>query len=244
MKVERASLSDQVKDILITRIIEGKYKAGERLIELAVAKDLGVSQAPVREAFQQLVAMRFLETEPHKGTRVREISDREMGESTVVRGYLEEAAARTAAYELKHKVESLRGEVQAMKDALEKNNFLAVTKHNVNFHRMIVHASGNQVLIDVWESLAFEAKSLLCAQKAAHSVMLKGIQSCEPILEAFAKGDGERAGRLLRLQTEECGEVQQTATQRLSVAELQQALLEARGAVKPAGVRDISSQNS
>lgn len=229
MKVERTSLADQVKEILITRIIDGKYKSGERLIELAVAKDLGVSQAPVREAFQQLVAMRFLETEPHKGTRVREISDREMGESTIVRGYLEEAAARTATYEVKNKLEALRAEVQAMKDALEKNNFLAVAKHNVNFHRMIVHASGNRVLIDVWESLAFEAKSRICAQKAAHSVMLKGIQSCEPILEAFAKGDGERAGRLLRMQTEECGVVQQTATQRLSVGDLQKALAEAKG---------------
>lgn len=223
MKVERTSLSDQVREILINRIVDGKYKSGERLIELTVAKDLGVSQAPVREAFQQLVAMRFLETEPHKGTRVREISDQEMGESTMVRGYLEEAAARFAANALKGKLDVLRGEVQAMHEALEKGNLLAVAKHNVNFHRTIVHASGNKVLIDVWESLAFEAKSRLCAQRAAHSV-LSGIKSCEPIIAAFERGDGEAAGKLLRLQTEQCGDAQKTASLRLSTDEVQKAL--------------------
>lgn len=228
MKLERSSLADQVREILITRIIEGKYKAGDRLIELAVAKDLGVSQAPVREAFQQLVAMRFLETEPHKGTRVREISDREMGESTIVRGYLEEAAAREAAKHLKSKIAELRTEHEAMATALEKENFLAVAKHNVNFHRMIVHACGNQVLIDVWESLAFEAKSRICAQRAAHAVMLKGVKSCEPIIEAFARGDGETAGRLLRQQTNECGDVQRTSTERLSAADFRKALAQAQ----------------
>ncbi|MCW8129156.1 MAG: GntR family transcriptional regulator [Planctomycetota bacterium] len=230
LKVERASLAEQVKEILINRIIEGKYKGGERLIELAVAKDLGVSQAPVREAFQQLVAMRILESEPHKGTRVREITDCEMGESTMVRGYLEEAAARHAVHALKDKLDDLRAEVQGMLDALEKGNFVAVAKHNVNFHRAIVHASGNQVLISVWESLAFEAKSRLCAQKAAYSVMLNGVKSCEPIIEAFSRGDGETAGRLLRLQTEKCGDVQKTATQRLTPADLHKAL----AAYKPA----------
>jgi len=229
MKLERQSLADQVREILITRIIEGKYKGGERLIELTVAKDLGVSQAPVREAFQQLVAMRFLETQPHKGTRVREISDQEMGESTIVRGYLEEAAARHAAPTMKNKIAELRAEYQAMSDALAKENFLSVAKHNVNFRRMIVHACGNKVLIDVWESLAFEVKSRICAQRAAHAVMLKGVRSCEPIIEAFARGDGETAGRLLRQQTEECGDVQKTSTERLSASDFRKALAEARG---------------
>src|SRR5438046_10617327 len=96
MKVQKNSLATQVKDALLDRILKGQYKPGDRWVGLTVAKDLGVSQAPVREAFQILEAMRFVESQPHRGTRVREISDREMSESTVVRGVLEEAAARTA----------------------------------------------------------------------------------------------------------------------------------------------------
>jgi DNA-binding GntR family transcriptional regulator len=224
MKVQKQSLADQVKEVLLDRIIKGRYKAGDRLVELVIAKELEVSQAPVREAFQRLEAMRFVESRPNRGTFVREISDREMGESTTVRGFLEEAAARKAADVLKTRVNELRAEVKGMSEALQQGDFDEVAKHNVNFHRMIVHASGNQVLIDVWESLAFEAKSRLCAQMAGHSVMMTGIKSCEPIVEAFARGDGETAGRLLRLQTEECGTMQATARTRISPDDLKKAL--------------------
>lgn len=224
MKVQKQSLADQVKDVLLDRIIKGRYKPGDRLVELTIAKELEVSQAPVREAFQRLEAMRFVESRPNRGTFVREIPDREMGESTIVRGVLEEAAARKAASVLKERIDELRAELKAMTDALNKNDYEGVMRHNVNFHRMIVHASDNQVLIDVWESLAFEAKSRLCAEKAAPSVMLKGVKSSEPIVEAFARGDGETAGRLLRLQTEQCGLAQATASIRVTPEELKKAL--------------------
>jgi DNA-binding GntR family transcriptional regulator len=92
---------------------------------------------------------------------------------------------------------------------------------------MIVQACKNTVLIETWESLAFEEKSRLCARKAAHSMMLRGAQSCEPIIEAFEQGDGALAGRLLREQTERCGELQATASIRISAAEFQKALAEA-----------------
>lgn len=224
MKVQKQSLADQVKDVLLERIIKGRYKPGDRLVELSIAKELEVSQAPVREAFQRLEAMRFVESRPNRGTFVREISDREMGESTIVRGVLEEAAARKAANVLKGRIDELRAEVKGMNDALSAGDFDGVARHNVNFHRMIVHASDNLVLIEAWESLAFEAKSRLCAQRAAHAVMIKGVNTCEPIVEAFARGDGETAGRLLRLQTEECGVAQATASIRVTPEDLKKAL--------------------
>src|SRR2546426_564614 len=95
--MNRLSLSDQVKEALLERIIKGQYKPGERLVELSIAKEFETSQVTVREAFSKLEALTVLESKPHRGTFVREISDQEMGESTMVRGVLEEAAARTAA---------------------------------------------------------------------------------------------------------------------------------------------------
>jgi DNA-binding GntR family transcriptional regulator len=228
MKCQKDSLATQVKEALLDRILKGRYAPGDRLIELTIAKELGVSQAPVREAFQILEAMRFVESQPNRGTRVREISDQEMSESTIVRGVLEEAAARTCVTGLKDKIDELRAEVQGMMTALESNDLDGVAKHNVGFHRMIVHACGNAVLIETWESLAFEAKSRICARKGAHAVILKGIQSCEPIIEAFARGDGVLAGRLLREQTERCGQVQATASTRIPLGDFQKALAEAQ----------------
>src|SRR6266478_1612265 len=117
MKVKKESLANQVKDVLLERILKGKYKPGDRLVELTIANDLGVSQAPVREAFQILEAMRFVESQPNRGTRVRDICDREMSESTVVRGILEEGAARMCIGEIKHRIDDLRAEVKGMLSA-------------------------------------------------------------------------------------------------------------------------------
>lgn len=224
MKMNRLSLSDQVKEALLERIIKGRYKPGERLVELAIAKEFETSQVTVREAFSKLEAMTVLESKPHRGSFVREITDQEMGESTMVRGVLEEAAARKAEHVLKQRVAELRSEVKAMMDAFDQGDLDGVAQHNVNFHRMIVHAAENTVLTKVWESLAFEAKSRICAQRAAQTVMLMGIKSCEPIVDAFARGDGENAGRLLRQQTEKCGIAQATASTRITPGDVQKAL--------------------
>jgi DNA-binding GntR family transcriptional regulator len=225
MKVNRVSLSDQVKEAILERIVKGRYKPGDRLVELAIAKEFETSQVTVREAFSKLEAMTFLESKPHRGTFVREISDQEMGESTMVRGVLEETAAVNGAKVLRGRVTELRAEVKGMLDAFERKDLDGVAQHNVNFHRMIVHASENAVLIKVWESLAFEVKSRLCAHRAAQAVVLMGIKSCGPIVDAFERGDGAAAGRLLRKQTEECGAAQVTG--KISSKDIRQALAEA-----------------
>src|SRR5438034_10517560 len=129
MKIERTCLADKVREIILSYIAEGKFQSGERLVELNVAKELGVSQAPVREAFQQLVAMKVLESQPHKGTRVREVTQQEMIESTVVRGILEQAAAEMAAPQLKDSIEKLETENNAIKAYLDANDPGGISAH-------------------------------------------------------------------------------------------------------------------
>lgn len=80
--------------ILLDRILDGTYKPGERLIELQIANELNTSQSPVREALRYLEALRVVETETYKGTRVRSISPRELQESSQIRAALEELGAQ------------------------------------------------------------------------------------------------------------------------------------------------------
>src|SRR4051794_7292835 len=69
--VNRAVLRDQIKDVLMQRIVEGYYEPGERVVELRIAEEFGVSQAPVREALRELEILRLVESEPFRGARVR-----------------------------------------------------------------------------------------------------------------------------------------------------------------------------
>ena len=59
MQVQRQSVPDQVRRTLTERILAGQYQPGERLVELQIARELGVSQGSVREAFRELEAARL-----------------------------------------------------------------------------------------------------------------------------------------------------------------------------------------
>jgi DNA-binding GntR family transcriptional regulator len=208
MKLQKNTLSCQVKELLLDRILKGKYKPGEALVELTIAKELGVSQAPVREAFQALESMRFVETGANRRTRVRQITNKELSEGTLVRGILEESAAQVAAPYLKEHIAELQAEVDGMSKAYQAADHDALIAHAVQFHRVIVTACGNAVLLDVWESLAYEAKSRIYARKIAHEMFAIGITVHQEILDAFKSGDAALACRLVRNQAERSAKFQ------------------------------------
>src|SRR5215210_5808452 len=114
MAVSRVMLRDQIKDVLIQRILDGVYAPGERIVEIRVAEELGVSQAPVREALRELEILRLVVSEPFRGARVRGVRPEEIAEIYPVRAALEEVAARAAAPRLAGRVEPLDAQIQAM----------------------------------------------------------------------------------------------------------------------------------
>jgi DNA-binding GntR family transcriptional regulator len=95
--IARTVLREQIKDLVLERIVSGHYAPGERLVETRLAREFGTSQAPVREALRSLELLRFVESEPFRGARVREVSVAELIEVYPVRSALEEVAAREAA---------------------------------------------------------------------------------------------------------------------------------------------------
>lgn len=206
MNVNRTSLRTQIKEILLARILNGEYKPGDRLVELQIAQEFNTSQSPVRESLRELEALGFVESEPYRGTRVREVTKAELTEIYPVRAALEEVAARAAAQRLAGKVEALAAELAAMHQAAEKGDLYEQVQHDVEFHWLIVEASGNRVLQDVWRSLRIEARTLISALKAdigGHEIA----EMHRPVLEALAEGNAEKAGVLLRKHVEYFGEL-------------------------------------
>src|SRR3954466_9889059 len=112
--VSRTVLREQVRELLLQRILSHEYAPGARLVETRIAQELGVSQAPVREALRELETLRFVESSPFKGAWVREISDTELAEVYPIRAALEDVAARAAAVRLDGDVSALEREIAAM----------------------------------------------------------------------------------------------------------------------------------
>ena len=93
MVVKRQSLREQVRDALLRDIISGAYQPGERLVEMKIARDLGTSQAIVREALRELDALGFVVSGQNRGTFVADLWKRGLDEIYAVRGGLEELAS-------------------------------------------------------------------------------------------------------------------------------------------------------
>ena len=203
--VSRVVLREQVKELILQRILTGDYAPGDRLVETRIAQELGTSQAPVREALRDLELLRFVESAPFKGSRVREVSDDELLEIYPVRAALEELAAREAAVKLDGKVDELEAELAAMHRAADAGDLHEQVLHDVEFHRRIVEAAGNAILLDVWKFLRIESRTIVTALRTG----MDGHEIAErhrPVLDALRDRDPDRAGSALRRHLEDYGE--------------------------------------
>ncbi len=198
MAIKRAAARDQIKDLLMERILDGTYKPGDRLVELQIAEELNTSQAPVREAFRYLEAMKLIVTEPYKGTRVRSISDRELRESSQVRASLEQLAAELAAPKFKGKIKELEYEAREFMAAAKKKDFAAYSEHDMAFHRIIVEASGNELLKSIWESVVLESRFRKTLNKIGEGMLVEFGNAHLPVIDRFKDGDGKGAGKTLK----------------------------------------------
>ncbi len=201
MAIHKDTVRDQVRRTLTERILTGHYQPGDRLIELQIARELGTSQGSVREALRELEASHLVESESHRGTRVRVICPREIRESYQARGLLEEAAAVAATAAFKGDVTQLRSEFEALLRAAETGNLSEQAARVYAIHRAIMEASGNGVLLRLWQSLAFE--TIVRVRLGWEAIDLKQVaRSYEAILAAIQSGNGLAAGRLLREHAE------------------------------------------
>ena len=197
MSLTRTVLREQIRELLLERILKGELQPGDRLVELQIAQELGTSQAPVREALRELQSLGFVEHEPYRGTRVRGITEGELAEIYPVRAALEELAAQEAASKLDGKVEELEREFEAMREAADRDDLQDLAAHDATFHRLIVEAAGNKVLLDTWRTLRVEARVVITALKT--DIDLHELAELHrPLLEALKEGSPEKAGSALR----------------------------------------------
>jgi DNA-binding GntR family transcriptional regulator len=151
--VGRETLANRIRDALVRRITSGGIEPGTRLVETAIAADYGTSQAPVREALRALEAMRMVEVRPRRGTFVRPFIQQTLRESYVVRAALEETATRLAILSGSLPLDALHADIDAMRAAAESDDADASSAASVAFHRHIVEAAHNGLLLHSWEAL-------------------------------------------------------------------------------------------
>ena len=169
--INRVVLSDQVKQIILDGIGSGKYAPGERLVESQLARQLGTSQAPVREAIRDLVSIGFLEREPHKGAVVRMLTDEDMLEIYTVRGPLDALAAELAAPQITDEhIQSLTEIKDKMIERALAQDFISAARRDWQFHILIVDVSGNKLLRRIYDNLQLDQYILITMRRSSQSL--------------------------------------------------------------------------
>ena len=191
-------LSATVKRLVLDRIVSGHYPPGARIVEFQLAKELGVSQSPVREALRELAAVGIVTILPRRGARVRLPSAKELADVSVVRAEVDGLAARLAAGRVPDDtLAALEALIEEMLAALARRDFSGVTAADVRFHELIADASENHALERAFDQLAPFARTFITLTLPGvdvHDIVLQH----RPILEALRAHDAERAAGAAR----------------------------------------------
>jgi len=197
----RQVFREEIRNAIREAIFSGKLNPGDRIIETYWAKELGVSQGPVREAIRDLEAMGLVETVPFKGSRIRTLTEKDVRDNYSVRICLESKSILDAIIQLDDQrmaelVEHLRTILLEMDDCANRGDLRQFTDCDTLFHRAIIDATGNQVLLKLWEQCNMRNWFRFSALTDATS--LRQLQSGhQQILEAICARDVKTATSML-----------------------------------------------
>jgi DNA-binding GntR family transcriptional regulator len=205
--VTREVLSERVKDRILTWILEGELEPGSRIVETRVARDLGVSQAPVREALRDLAILGFVEMKPHKGARVRKPTKEELTEAIEVRAELEALAGRLAA---ERRTEQCLVDLEelyvAMEEAADRGDAHDQALNNTRFHARIIDAAHNRTLKRQWSMLEPFSRTYVTASVPGMDLHWLTRRHDE-MLDAIREKDPDRAAETMRRHAAEAADL-------------------------------------
>ncbi len=163
--------TDHAGKILRMRIVDGHLEPGTLIAESAMARELGVSRVPVREALFALERDGLVQFSLTGRAFVKELSPTDFEELFVLRQTLEPVAARLAAPALRADASALEQNIAATSRAA---SLIKVTHLDLDFHELILVASGNARLLKLWRSLRNELELWLGRLHRSKQIQTRG----------------------------------------------------------------------
>lgn len=195
-----SSLSDQVWERLRAAIIYGELLPGQRLIELEIAEQMGTSQGPVREALVRLEYEGLVERHARSGTFITPVSHDEMFELFSVRSLVEYFAIRRAVRRLNDdQLAELKGKVDLMRDAADRDCWAELVEHDMSFHRRLCEWSDSQTLYQIWVPLYSQIQRFINQTHPRYFTDLHEIaETHQPLIDVLSAANVDQAGDLIQ----------------------------------------------
>ncbi|KAF0816676.1 Transcriptional regulator, GntR family [Bacillus sp. ZZV12-4809] len=187
-----------IKDL----ILDGEFKAGDRLVERELAERLNISRTPIREALFRLESQGFVKTVPRKGVIVADISEKEIIEVFTILSSLEVLAAKLAVQKLDEGMESkFTDSIQKVKEYLKNPEEDAAELHRELNH--LLYSSAKNVKL--YEMLSGLSDYIRAFAKIGHKNPGRAKQSMDEhlkIMEAIVNKEMEMAEYLTKIHIE------------------------------------------
>jgi DNA-binding GntR family transcriptional regulator len=210
----RSNLREQIKDVILQRIVAGEYPPGARLVETRIAQELGVSQAPVREALRDLEQLGCIVHEPFRGCSVRAFSAQELLEAFPVRAALEALAARLAAERITEtELLRLAELLDTMRAAAGRGDAHDQSQANASFHATIVRAARNATLERQWSFLEPFSRTYISVSQPGLDLRALSDRHV-PILDALRARDPDAAADAMHRHLMEAAELLRPMTEK------------------------------
>jgi DNA-binding GntR family transcriptional regulator len=175
------TIAEQIAGSIREAIAQGRISPAARLLEASLAREMGTSRAPVREALSQLEREGLVIKEPNRGARVVELTEETVREVASLRGLLEGFAASLAAARLTaEQFTVLEAMVQGMERAVQTAEYAQLVELDYQFHDFICQASGHRTLYETWSAISGKVRLYL----STTNLMYRD-------LKAVARGHGE-----------------------------------------------------
>lgn len=161
-QIQPVSLREQVVEQVRTAIIEGRLRPDDHVTEATLTEQLGVSRTPVREALILLEREGLLTFLPNRGAFVRALNEEDVEDIFSMRTALENFAAELVIERITDAdMARLAALIDQQREAIDQNDFNRLRSVDMDFHRTLIHLSGNRLLVRSWEEIVAQIASLL-----------------------------------------------------------------------------------
>ena len=189
-------LREVVCESLREAIRSGILKPGERIMEIQLAEELGVSRTPVREAIRKLELEGYVVMMPRRGTYVASMSIRDINEIFEIRTALESLSNGLAADHITDdELEHLQRLLVIIGGYIKEGNIEKIVETDIEFHDLMYHAARNERLVGIISNLRDQLTRFRTLSMSYPGRLEETLEEHRMIVEAIASGDRKAASR-------------------------------------------------
>jgi DNA-binding GntR family transcriptional regulator len=196
--IARSSLHDEVTNRVRDMIVEGHLAAGAGIAELELARQLGVSRTPLREALKVLAAEGLVELLPGRGAVVKVVTAKDAQDMLALIALLEEQAGRAACNASDEDIAAIVALHERMRGHYERRERLEYFRLNQDIHNAIVRAAGNPTLAMLHGILRTRMRRLRYVGNEAPGDWMAAMAEHETFINALKARDADALSRSLR----------------------------------------------